>query len=241
VLAKPGLYAGDTRGRRARVDAYRYPEIPPDGAVTGRLAGPEQTFRVQIRRPVANFGVVITSRGARSRVEPRVVAAGDENRLTGYAALPLHHNPYVDEFGEPALAAGAVRPAPGTYHVVFDSPDRAGAGSFRFRFWIDDVTPPTAKLTRRAVAAGEPLRVRVGDAGSGIDARSIEATLGGRTVSARLHGDELRIPTRSLAPGRYRLRVELADHQETRNNENVPRILPNTRVLTTTVTIGRSA
>jgi hypothetical protein len=124
---------------------------------------------------------------------------------------------------------------------VFDSPDRAGAGSFRFRFWIDDISPPTAKLTRRAVAAGDPLRVRVGDAGSGIDARSIEATLGGRTVAARLHGHEIRIPTQSLAPGRYRLRVELADHQETRNNENVPRILPNTRVLTTTVTIGRSA
>ena len=176
---------------------------------------------------------MITSRGARSRVEPRVVVAGDENRLTGYAALPLHHNPYVDEFGEPALAAGAVRPAPGTYHVVFDSPDRAGAGSFRFRFWIDDISPPTAKLIRRTVPVGEPLRVRVGDAGSGVDARSIEATLGGRTVAARLHGDELRIPTRSLAPGRYRLRVEVADHQETRNNENVPRILPNTRVLST--------
>lgn len=239
LLARPGVYAGDTRRRPARVGVYRYPEVPSDGAVTGRLAGPEQSFRVRITRPVANFGVVITSRGARSRVEPRVVVAGDENRLTGYAALPLHHNPYVDEFGEPTLAAGAIRPAPGIYHIVFDSPDREGAGSFRFRFWIDDVSPPGAKLTRRTVAAGEPLRVRVGDAGSGIDARSIEATLGGREVTARLQGDEIRIPTRSLAPGRYRLRVELADHQETRNNENVPRILPNTRVLTATVTIRR--
>ena len=236
-LARQGSYTGDTRGRRALVDVYRYPEIPADGPVPGRLAGPEQVFLVRLTRPVANFGVVITGRGRGSRVEPRVVRDGDENRLTGYAALPLNQNPYVDEFGASVPAAGAIRPVAGTYHVVFDSPTRAGAGSFRFHFWVDDVAPPTATLVRRVVRAGEPIRVRVRDAGSGVDVRSLEATLDGDAARARLVGTEIRVPTSSLRPGRHRLRVALSDHQETRNNENVTRILPNTRTLSVAVTV----
>ena len=188
---------------------------------------------------MANFGVVITSRGRSAKVEPRVVVDGDENRMTGYAALPMNHNPYVDEFGGPSPAAGALRPARGTYHVVLDSPDRATAGAFTFRFWIDDGTPPSARLVERAVVRGRPLRIRVRDAGSGIDARSIEATIDGRNSTPRLRGPEIHVPTSGLTPGRHRLRLEVSDYQETRNNENVTRILPNTRVLSAQVTIRR--
>jgi subtilisin family serine protease len=236
VLTRPGVYTGDTRRRPARVDAYRYPELGDEGTPTRRLAGPEQVFRVTIARPVANLGVVITQRGRGSRVEPRVVAA-DENRLTGYAALPVNLNPYVDELGDPVLVAGALRPAPGTYHVVFDSPTRAGAGSFRFRLWVNDVAPPEATFVSRTATAGEPLRLRVADDGAGVDPGSIEATLGGRAVSARLVGRELRVATRGLPAGRHRLRVALSDYQETRNDENVLRILPNTRVVSAWVTL----
>ena len=162
---------------------------------------------------------------------------GDENRLTGYAALPLNHNPYVDEFGSPVPVAGAVRPTPGTYYVVFDSPTHASAGSYRFRFWIDDTAPPRAALVRRVVRRGEPIRLRVRDAGSGIDVRSIEAPLDGDVARARLVGTEIRIPTRALRPGRHLLRLALSDHQETRNNENVLRILPNTRAVSVVVTV----
>jgi hypothetical protein len=238
-LARPGAYRGDTRGKPARVSIYRYPELPAGAPVSSRLAGPEQVFSVRITRPVANFGVVITSRGRSARVEPRIVVGGDENRLAGYTALPMNHNPYVDEFGGPSLAAGALRPAPGTYHVVFDSPDRATAGTFAFRFWVDDAARPTARLAQRTVTRGRPLRVRVADAGSGVDPRSIEATLGGRVVTARLRGAEIRVATGGLPLGRHRLRLEVSDYQETRNNENVTRILPNTRVLTAQVTIRR--
>jgi hypothetical protein len=236
-LTHPGVYAGDTRGRPSRVDAYRYPEVQVDGPATSRLAGPEQVFSVRITRPVANFGVVITRRGAGSKVEPRVVADGDENRLTGYVALPLNHNPYVEEFGEPVLAAGAVRPVPGVYHVVFDSATNSAAGSFRFRFWVDDVTPPKATLVSRATRAGDAFRVRVDDTGSGVDAKSVEATVDGRGVAARVVGREIRISSTGLNPGRHRLRVQLSDYQETRNDENVARILPNTRVLTAQVSV----
>ena len=236
-LARAGVYSGHTRGRPARVTSYRYPEVPDEGPVTNDLAGPEQLFRVRITRPVANFGVVITHLGPGVRVEPRVVAAGDENRLTGYAALPLNHNPYQEEFGAPVPVAGALRPAPGTYYVVFDSPTAAGAGAFRFRFWIEDVAPPKASVVRRQVRRGEPIRVRVRDSGSGVDVRSLEATLDGKPIASRLIGNEIRIPTRSVRTGAHRLRVELSDHQETRNNENVLRILPNTRAVSVVVTV----
>jgi hypothetical protein len=67
----------------------------------------------------------------------------------------------------------------------------------------------------------------------------VEATIDGRTVTARWSGGELRLATSTLAPGRHRLRVSVADYQETRNNENVARILPNTRVVRASVTIRR--
>ncbi len=238
TLLRPGVYTGDTRGRPALVDAYRYPEVPRGGPVSARLAGPEQVFQVRIGAGVSNFGAVVIQRGPGSRVEPRVVRGGDENRLTGYSALPLDQNPYVEEFGSAVPAAGALRPAPGVYDIVFDSPTKAGAGTFRFRFWIDDVVPPKATVARRTVRKGEPIRLRVADSGSGVDVRSIAATLDGTTTRARLIGSEIRIPSSGLGAGRHRLRVSLADYQETRNNENVTRILPNTRVVSTVVTIA---
>jgi len=239
TLTRPGLYGGDTRGRPSLVESYRYPEVPAGGTVSSRLAGPEQVFRVRLTRPVANFGVAIVARGPGSRVEPRVVRGADENRLTGYAALPLDQNPYVSEFGSPVAAAGALRPSPGTYYIVFDSPTAAGAGSFRFRLWIDDVKPPTATVVNRTVRRGEPIRVRVADAGAGIDVRSIEAAFDGRLARAPLVGSEIRVSTASLRIGRHRLRLAVSDFQETRNNENVLRILPNTRTVSVTVTVRR--
>jgi len=237
ILRRPGVYAGNTRGHPARVDTYRYPDVPDGSIVTSLLRGPEQVFRVVLRRPVANIGVAIISRAPGVRVEPRLVADGDENRLTGYAALPFDLNPYVDEFEDPVLAAGAILPAPGTYAVVFDSASRAGAGTFRFRFWVDDTTPPTARLVGRTVAAPRPVRFRVSDAGAGVDPRSLEASIDGRTVTARLVANEVRIPTRGIASGRHHVRLSVADYQETRNMENVARILPNTRVVTASVTV----
>jgi Subtilase family len=239
ALARPGAYAGDTRGRPARVAAYRYPEVPAGGPVSSRLDGPEQVFRVIVTGRVANFGVVITQRGAGSRVEPRVVADGNENRLTGYPALPVNLNPYVDEFGGPTLVAGAIHPKPGTYHVVFDSPSSAGAGTFRFRFWINDVTPPAATIVSQIVRVGSAVRLRVRDAGAGVDPRSLEATVDGRPTRVSMRNGIVAVSTAGLAVGQHRLRVELADYQETRNMENVARILPNSRVVSARVTVVR--
>jgi hypothetical protein len=190
-----------------------------------------------LRRRVANLGVAITWRAPGARVEPRIVAEGDENRLTGYPALPFNLNPYVDEFQDATLVAGAILPEAGTYAIVFDSPTRAGAGAFRFRLWVNDTTPPRIVPAARTVRLGLPVRLRATDAGAGVDPRSLEARLDGRPVTARLRDDEIRVSTTGVRPGRRLLRVQLGDHQETRNMENVARILPNTRVFTAWITI----
>ena len=119
------------------------------------------------------------------------------------------------------------------------STTRANAGSFRFRLWINDVTPPSATVVARTVRRGSPIRIRVRDTGAGIDPLSLEATVDGNPARAFVSGGVVQVQTSSLAPGRHRLRVELADYQETRNMENVARILPNTRVVSTQITVRR--
>ncbi len=237
ALRSPGLYVGDTRGKPSLVSRYRYPDVPAGGSVSAVLQGPEQVFRVTLTKPAANFGVAITRRGQGSAVEPRVVSAGDENRLTGYAGLPVNLNPYLAEFGDPVLAAGAVLPLAGSYDVVFDSPTPAGAGSYTFRFWVDDTRPPTATLTQARIKRGAPLVARVADSGSGIDPKTIKATIDGVMRSVRLGSGTVRTETTGVRRGLHRFRLQLSDYQESRNMENVAPILPNTRVLTSTIVI----
>jgi len=238
TLTTPGLYRGSTKGRPAHVNTYRYPEHPVGAPFATILRGPEQVFRVRLRRPAANLGVAITSRGPGVKVEPRIVAAGDENRLTGLTALPYDVNPYGRDYGGLVLASAAIAPTPGSYDVVFDSGTKAGAGAFTFRLWIDDRTPPTVVVPARTVRRGTPLVVRLSDAGSGVDPASIRVVVDGRTPSApRYAAGRVTVATNALSAGRHALRVEAADYQETRNMENVRGVLPNTRVLQTTFVV----
>jgi hypothetical protein len=244
ALHAPGLHSGNTRGRPARVSSYRYPDVPVGGNVTAVLEGPEQVFHVTLPEPTANFGVAVVSRGRGVRVEPRVVAGGDENRLTGDAALPINLNPYLAQFDEPVLAAGAVLPVAGNYDVVFDSPSAAGAGSFAFRFWVNDTRAPSATITQTRVARGIPVVVRVADQGSGIDSATVKVTIDGHNqdVSTRRAASAgsatIAIATKGLRRGSHRLRLQVSDYQESRNMESVPPILPNTRVLTKTIVVN---
>jgi hypothetical protein len=237
TLRSPGLHQGTTAGRPAFVTRYRYPESPGGVGVTTILRGPELVYRFRLTRPVANFGVVVTSEAATTRVEPRVVAGFDENRLTGYAGLPVAHNPYLENFREPVLAAAALSPRPGEYGVVFDSAARSAAGRFTFRFWVNDVTPPTLRLRTRVVRRGDRVLVAATDRGSGVYPELIRATVDGRPAQAEYRRGVVRIRTAGIAPGTHRLRLRVSDYQETKNTENVARILPNTRFLTATITI----
>ena len=223
TLAKTGTYAGSTLGRPSRVAEYRYPEVP---SLTMR--GPEQVFRVRLGRPVQNFGVAVLSGG----VQPRVVENGDENRLTGTPALPFNINPYVEDYGRPEPVAAAIRPAAGTYDVVFDS--RARGARFTFRFWVNDVAPPTARLLD-TTARGGVARVRVADAGAGVDPGSLEATVSGRRRQVSYANGIASIDVSGIGAGSHPLVFTVSDYQEAKNMENVARILPNTRTLRATV------
>jgi hypothetical protein len=50
-------------------------------------------------------------------------------------------------------------------------------------------------------------------------------------MPASFRGGRIRIRVGSLRRGRHRLLLQVSDHQESKNMENVPRILPNTTVL----------
>ncbi len=223
VLSRPGIHRGDTRGKPSLVSAYRYPRA------NRRLAGPEQVFRVTVAEPVANFGVAILS--GPPGIEPRIVYAGDEAHLVGWTALPLHLNPYTRRWGERIRVAGAIRPAAGAYDVVFDT--SGTAGTFTFRYWIDDVTPPRVRLlTPRARAEGK-LRFTASDAGAGVDPASVVLRVDGRLRPTDWDARRRQIvaPLAGLRPGKHRLVVLVSDYQESKNMENVPPILPNTATL----------
>jgi subtilisin family serine protease len=238
LLRRPGLHTSTTKGAASRVSRYLYPERPSGFGFAAELPGPERVFRVTLARPAQNFGVVITRHGPGVSVEPRIVFAGDERRLTGYASLPYNLNPYLRGFGDLVYAAGVILPAAGSYDVVFDSRSAARAGSFSFRYWLNDTTPPSAVLRTAQVARGRPVVVAVSDRASGVDGASLVVRIDGNDRSARFGDGQIQIPTTGLAPGRHELRLQVSDYQETRNMENVGIILPNTRILTTTFVVG---
>jgi hypothetical protein len=226
TLTRTGTYRGNTARGRANVSEYRYPE--PGGVA---LNGPEQVFRVRISRTVSNFGarVVSTRRGV--AVEPRIVVGADENRLAGYPALPTDLNPYRTLYGRRILVSGAILPERGTYSLVFDTRNRAAAGAYTFRLWINDTQPPRIRF--RSYSRGV-VSVALTDAGSGVDPATIAATVDGQAARGTIRRGVLRLQTGALRRGAHRLVVRASDFQESKNMEDVHRILPNTRTYSAT-------
>jgi hypothetical protein len=187
--------------------------------------GPERVYRIHLPSGRANAGVVVLS----GPVVPHVTLAGSEDRLAGYTGLPLDLNPYRKSYGTRRRVAAVVLPARGTYDVVLDSPGRS-AGRFTFRYWVDDVVPP-----RLRVQAGRgSIVVSATDAGSGVDSASITATVDGKPAAVRYAGGRITI---RAAKGRHRLLLTAADYQETKNTEDVAKILPNTATQRATVRV----
>ncbi|HEX3236874.1 MAG TPA: S8 family serine peptidase [Gaiellaceae bacterium] len=238
ILGRPGVYHGNTAGKASRVSTYRYPQRGLAPGVPTRLGGPEQVFRFALRRPVANFGVAVLRHTRGVRVSPRLVAGNDENRVVGYTGIPASLNPYQG-FDRAKPVVGAVLPEPGDYEFVFDTPTRAKPGAFTFRFWANDTSPPSIRLLRHTGRIGRPIRLALSDRGSGVDPRSLHANVGGRPVRLTYARGVLLLRTKGLRPGRQALTVRASDFQETKNMEDVGPVLPNTRVLHTTVTLRR--
>jgi len=236
TLTHPGVYRGDTAHGPSRVTTYRYPDRGIASGVPLALGGPEQVFRFTVKRDVANFGAVVLWHGRSVRVSPRLVHAGDENRLVGYTGLPVTLNPYQ---GLPRAypVVGALLPLPGAYELVFDTPTGGKPGSFRFRFWVNDTTPPSVRLLQARVARGVPIRISVHDSGSGVDPQSLVAHRDGAEVPFTYAHGIVSLETATLAPGPHRITLVASDYQETKNTEDVGPVLPNTRVFRTTVTV----
>jgi len=235
TISHPGLYGGNTAGRPSRVSSYRYPEgglaCNCATGVQTNLGGPEQVFRFTLKKPVANFGVAVVTRARGVRVSPRLVAAGDENRLVGYTAIPVDLNPYAD-FGRVVPVVGAVLPAARAYDFVFDTPAGAKAGKYTFRFWVNDTTPPTIRALK---SIGRTIRLAVTDKGAGVDPASLAAKVDGTVRSFTFTRGVLTI--RNVAAGKHSVTLTAADYQETKNMENVGPILPNTRTFSTTAVV----
>jgi subtilisin family serine protease len=234
-LSRAGIYRGSTVGAPARVKSYRYPDLSPSAVgFPILLPGPEVAYRFRLKRAVANFGVVLTQRGAGVDVQPRIVRNGDENRLAGYTALPIDLNPYRTSDGETRPVAGVVAPATGLYDLVFDSPRHSRRGTFAFRFWINDTTPPRVRVLS---STGGVLRIAVSDSGSGVDPSSLHASVDGRSRPVTYAAGIARVALTGIARGSHELTFRAADYPETKNRENVGLVLPNTRTLKTTITV----
>jgi Subtilase family len=229
ALSRPGVYTATTVGAPSRVERYRYPSLVPKSfSLPTLLNGPEVVYRIRLRRPVANFGVAVL-RGA---VQPRIVRGANENLLAGYPALPININSYSPADYSLTPAAGVVLPAAGVYSAVFDSTRRAARGSFSFRFWIGDTTPPRIRFAR---LRGRTATFSVRDGGSGVDPTSVRATVDGRPHAVSYARGVARVS--GLDSGRHSVTLRAADYQETKNMEDIGPILPNTRTLTAALTI----
>ena len=88
------------------------------------------------------------------------------------------------------------------------------------------------------LSTGE-LVARATDAGSGVDPQSIVARVDGHEREATFRDGTVRVDVGGLRLGRHAVRLQVSDYQETRNTENVARILPNTRVLETTFVVAK--
>ena len=240
TLTRPGVYSGNTRGKSQFVSTYRYPDAGPALGIPTVLPGPEQVFRIRVSGRPANFGVVVVSRAKGVETQPRVVSAGDENRLTGMAGLPVDLNPYRNQFGAAVPAVGALRPLAGFYDIVFDTPSVARSGAFTFRYWVNDVTPPAMRLVTPTLTVGPTatLVLTVMDAGSGVDPSALTVTVDGNQADVKYDATTGRVTVElaALTAGVHKLSASAADFQETKNMESVPGILPNTTLLETTFT-----
>ena len=235
ALKGPGLYHGNTVGKPELVSTYRYPEASGAASIPLDLSGPEQVFRLVIGNTVANFGAVVVNHGPGVSVSPRLVHAGDENRLVGEAGLPGNLNPYQN-FGQTTPSVAAILPLPGAYDLVFDTPSQGRPGRFAFRVWVNDTTPPSLRLLARVVRRPQRIRFAAKDAGSGIDPSSIVVKVDGHARDASYANGVISVE-RDISPGSHSVFVSVSDYQETKNMEDVGPILPNTRALRTAVVV----
>jgi len=114
------------------------------------------------------------------------------------------------------------------------------------RAWVNDVTPPTAKLLSVEVSAGRPaIVVHTTDSQSGVDPLSLTIGYKGVLVGATSYDPdtgvavfELPASTPALTPGKTAIRIQSSDFEEAKNVDTAgTNIMPNTRYVSTSVRV----
>ena len=94
------------------------------------------------------------------------------------------------------------------------------------------VCQPSSRTSQLSPLALQRVAVRaIGDPGS------LAATVSGRSRPVRYANGVASIDVTGLGAGSHPLVFTVSDYQEAKNMENVARILPNTRVLRTTIRV----
>jgi hypothetical protein len=78
------------------------------------------------------------------------------------------------------------------------------------------------------------LELAATDRGSGVDPLSFQARIDGDVVPVSFASGRAHLSLSGIARGRRTLTLSVSDFQETKNMENIGRILPNTRTVRTT-------
>jgi hypothetical protein len=153
----------------------------------------------------------------------------------GQTGLPANINPYFG-YGDTVPAVGTVLSLAGPYDFVFDTPRGGKPGPFTFRLWVNDTTPPRARLLPRAAALPRTIRFAVSDAGAGVDPNSIVVKIDGKPSDPTYRRGIVSVK-KGVTPGTHHVTLRVSDYQESKNMEDVGPILPNSRILQTTVVV----
>jgi minor extracellular serine protease Vpr len=244
------IQRGSTRRGASLTQTYRFPTAPfghpPDygAAAPMREDGAERVFQLRLKKRALNFGVAVVGASVGSQIDPYVLGAKDENSVQGYVGTPVNINGLMLDYRLPIGAAGAQFAVPGIYYVAVDSgrdqfTGRRLAGTWRLRFWLNDLKRPTIRVLTRRVAAGRPtIATQVLDNGSGVDPYSLVLSYNQALIGAvafdRATGVAI-YPLPAAAPrvgaGRVRFAFLASDYQEAKNaNSYGGDVMPNTRM-----------
>ena len=229
--------------------AYRFPSAPfgyPPSFTGPPMIedGAERVYLVpHLNRPVINFGVGVVGSSRNAVIDPWLLGSLDENDVQGETGTPMNVNPLTFDYGLAIGAAGVVFPSLRRYYVAVDSTQdlftgRALKGSYRLRYWVNDLRPPVVRLLTRRVAAGRPtIAVRAQDRGAGVDPYSLLVAYQGVAVPASAYDSSSGVaifvlPTEAprLPRGRNLSLLAASDFQESKNVSIFgPNVMPNTR------------
>jgi minor extracellular serine protease Vpr len=253
------IQTGSTRARSSVAGIYRFPTAPfghpPDYGVASPMLenGRERLFEVRLKRRVSNFGVAVVTQSPGSLIDPFVLGDKDENSVQGYAGTPVNINGLTIGFKLPIGAAGAQFALPGRYYVSVDSgrdqfTGRRLAGSWRLRFWVNDVRKPTIRVLTQKVTAGRPtIALQILDRGSGVDPLSLALAYNQVAVGAIAYDPftglalfPLPDTAPRLAAGRPPFIFLASDYQESKNASGYGgEAMPNTRLMTRRLRVVR--